>query len=135
MSECILWTGARQTDGYGSRKVNGKTWLAHRWAWTVKNGPIPKGLIVCHSCDNPPCCNPDHLSLGTDADNKRDSVAKGRHRWPVFLGEHHPAAALTAEQVRMIRSDKRSQRLIAAAYGISQSHVSDIRAGKKWSHL
>lgn len=132
---CWEWMGPRQKDGYGFLRAEGNFWLAHRWAWTVANGPIPSGLLVRHRCDNPPCCNPEHLLLGTDADNKRDSMERGRHKWPIKLGENHGAAKLTADKVRAIRADSRPQRQIAAAYGIGQPHVSDIKTGKKWSHV
>ncbi len=76
---CWLWTGARRRDGYGTIWFNGRPEAVHRVAWMLSNGPIPDGLFVCHTCDNPPCCRPSHLFLGTPADNTRDSVTKGRH--------------------------------------------------------
>jgi hypothetical protein len=87
---CWEWTRARFPSGYGkmqleggSRKVPGSRKLegAHRLAWTLTHGEIPDGLWVLHKCDNRPCCRPDHLFLGTCADNVRDMVAKGRHRF------------------------------------------------------
>ena len=78
MSACIEWTGSRNPKGYGQKKVGGKTIFAHRWAWEQANGPIPDGLHVLHTCDNPPCVNVDHLFLGTNADNVKDRDAKGR---------------------------------------------------------
>lgn len=79
---CWLWKGARQPNGYGRFSAYSKarkTQMAHRWAWILANGPIPDGMRVLHRCDNPPCVNPAHLFLGTDSDNMRDCVAKGRH--------------------------------------------------------
>jgi hypothetical protein len=76
-SGCQEWQGQRNPDGYGWFKER----QTHRLAFERANGPIPPGLLVCHSCDNPPCCNPDHLWLGTVADNTRDMLAKGRGRW------------------------------------------------------
>ena len=75
---CHLWTGARGPAGYGYMGVNKRLFLVHRLAWELANGPVPKGKQVLHTCDNPRCCNPAHLKLGTQSDNMRDRVAKGR---------------------------------------------------------
>ena len=78
MSDCIEWTGAKRR-GYGAVRYKGAIWGAHRAAWDAQVGPIPDGMIVCHSCDNPACVNVEHLFLGTHLDNARDKGAKGRH--------------------------------------------------------
>lgn len=81
---CWEWSGNRNPKGYGSFSpywppVRGATKIAHRWAWMLANGTeVPDGLLVLHRCDNPPCCNPGHLWLGTAADNSADMVLKGR---------------------------------------------------------
>jgi HNH endonuclease len=75
---CWPWTGARFWFGHGAIKIDGRPWGAHRIAWELTNGPIPDGLQANHRCDNPPCCNPAHLFLGTQLDNVRDMDAKGR---------------------------------------------------------
>lgn len=79
---CWNWTASLGTKGYGHIKVGGKMLRSHRLSWEIRNGPIPNGLRVCHSCDNRRCCNPSHLWLGTDADNIRDRDAKGRQTTP-----------------------------------------------------
>lgn len=75
---CWNWMGYRNRVGYGQIKVGGKNLRAHRVAYAIANGHVPASLDVLHSCDNPPCCNPNHLWLGTDLDNVADKVAKGR---------------------------------------------------------
>lgn len=77
-SGCWLWTGAL-SHGYGSITIKRESKLVHRVYWELINGDIPKGMCVCHHCDNPPCVSPEHLFLGTPTDNNRDRDEKGRH--------------------------------------------------------
>ncbi|SRR5258706_2154115 len=81
---CWLWTGRTQIFGYGLINLGrkGKTIGAHRASWEIHHGPIPDGLLVCHTCDNPPCVNPEHLFLGTYIDNMKDAWKKGRLHLP-----------------------------------------------------
>lgn len=84
LSDCVLWTGYIKPDGYGQTKViDGRQWIAHRRAWFEAHGPIPDGMLVLHRCDTPSCVNVDHLWIGTQLDNMRDMVAKGRHHYQV----------------------------------------------------
>ena len=108
---CWNWTASRMVSGYGVLKFRGRTCGAHRVAYELTHGPIPDGMVVMHSCDNPSCVNPAHLSLGTICDNMRDMYAKGR-RGPRF--------AATAE----IRKEARAHvvirlKEIATARGLS----------------
>lgn len=76
---CWVWQGSKNWKGYGQVLFRGVRWVIHRFMYAAYIGPIPPGMFVCHTCDNPPCCNPDHLWLGTHADNQKDMVRKGRH--------------------------------------------------------
>lgn len=80
---CLLWTGAAWPTGYGKFSIRGRLCRAHRVSWEIAHGPIPDGLLVRHDCDTPSCVNPDHLRLGTDAENSRDKVSRGRNRNPI----------------------------------------------------
>ena len=135
--ECWLWTG-KTMGGRGDMKygyfTDGRwTYYTHRFAYSVGRGPIPNRAIVMHACDEPLCCNPQHLKLGTQKDNVADMMAKGRgHK---ASGEEHGMSRLTKEQVLEIYADKRPQKQIAAAYGVGLTCVSNIKTGFTWGHL
>lgn len=124
--DCWMWSAkAKHPFGYGrmtaGRGVNLK---AHQIAWTLENGPIPAGMCVLHECDEPSCCNPKHLFLGTKADNTEDMIGKGRwSRPPVMFGVAHPRAKFTDEQVSAIIADPRPTKVIAAEYGTTVKTV------------
>jgi hypothetical protein len=104
-SGCWEWRGYIRPAGYGQIGLpgTGKIIDTHRAAWIVTNGPIPDGLFVCHHCDNPPCCRPDHLFLGDAAANSADAVAKGRIKASRATGERAGSSKLTDLQVAEIR--------------------------------
>lgn len=129
------WTWKLSTvGGYGQIAVSAnRAQRAHRFSWELHFGPIPDGLVVCHACDNRLCVRPDHLWLGTQADNLRDMREKGRAaRLPVLLGEANHATHLTADDVAAIRSDARPSRAVARTYGVGKSTILRIRRGEVW---
>ena len=131
--ECWEWTGAKWRSGYGIVRINGRRHRVHRVAYEFAVGPIPDGLNVCHTCDNPPCCNPAHLFLASHAENMADMAAKGRQRGP--SGESHHKAKLTVAIVRTIREWAPTgwpQRDLAAAFGVSQTTIGRILRRETW---
>lgn len=131
---CWLW-GRTLSAGYGAMTVEHRTVRVHRLAFALHHSRIEQELLeVCHRCDNPRCCNPDHLFEGTHADNVRDAISKGRARAPSgprLLGVSNPAAQLSEEAVSEIRGATGvSQQEIARRFGVSQSTVSAIKLGK-----
>lgn len=136
--ECWEWRGklTRGGRGYGYLHFAGVRHIASRLAYELENGVIPKGLHVLHKCDNPPCCNPKHLFVGTQADNVRDMVEKKRNG--VVCGEDNGQHKLTAEQVLDIRRgllDGVPGRQLARAYGVSPRTIRFIKRNETWKDV
>ena len=150
---CWLWTASLRHKGYGAfaYTVNGRTVhdRAHRFSFLLHGGLLDDGLFVLHRCDNPRCVNPDHLFAGTNDDNIRDMMAKGRHvpggtyvskRDAKYeRGEAHHAARLNCDIVRSIRLDHASGNYsysqLARKHGLSLGHTHRIVTRKAWSHV
>ena len=161
---CWIWSGFGLKAGYGRAWMNGRSILAHRVAYGLWVGPIPKGLFVLHRCDNPPCINPDHLWLGTLGDNNRDRDQKGRtakgdrsgarlhpasrargdrnglrlHPECVARGERAGQAKLNVQAIAAIRAavaSGASVSEVARHYPVSRQAVKDIISGRTWRHI
>lgn len=161
---CWLWSACCNRAGYGVFSVGGHARLAHRVAYYLYIGAIPDGFHVCHTCDTPVCVRPDHLWLGTDAENLRDMVVNGRsakgdkngtythpesrprgdahwtHLYPERMnsarGEQHFRAKLSTDDVLAIRAAVGfTQRQLASQHGVSHAQINGILSGKFWAHL
>lgn len=132
-SGCLEFTGFRNDDGYGAITHNNRRMGAHRLSYLLTKGEIPEGHVVMHSCDNPSCVNPAHLSVGLVRDNVMDMERKGRGR--KRRGSDHSQAKLTEDDVRMIRASSLSGCALARTLGVTPCLVSRIRRGLSWVHV
>lgn len=141
VKDCWVWNGAKTPKGYGNVRINKKYLKSHRVAFSIANGEIPEGYIVCHICDNPSCCNPSHLMLGTIKSNAADMILKSRGKKPesAARGSVNGRSKLNEENVRQIRrlyaSGEMNQYEIAKMYGVSQPAIGSILRGKTWRHV
>jgi len=145
---CWPWT-ASLNKGYGQlgagpcppgvSRNSRRNILAHRFAYELEGGAVPDGMDVLHRCDNPRCCNPAHLFLGTQADNVSDMDAKGRRITPDRRGEGHGNARLTENDVKEIRSlyasRTMSQSELGRLFGVTQVQISSIVRRESWRHI
>lgn len=137
-SGCLIWFGCKTPRGYGcaydpEKKKNKR---AHRFIWELTNGEIKDGLLVMHSCDNPPCVEISHLSLGTQSDNMIDAYRKGRIR--IRKGSDVGTAVLIEKQVVQIKkmlSRRINKRVIADIIGTNYYNIKAISGGKAWRHI
>jgi hypothetical protein len=131
---CWIWTGPKFAQGYGRFCLRSRSLKAHRFSWEMHHGkPVPHGLVICHSCDNKQCVNPEHLRAETQAFNVREAIE--RERWKPNFGAINGRTILTHESVREIRASSETQILLAKRYGVSQTHISRIKRGESYNYL
>lgn len=128
--ECWIWQAARMNSGYGIFKDNSRVSNgAHRFSYTLVKGPIPEGLVVCHTCDNKLCVNPDHLFVGTKKENSEDMVRKGRY--PVR--PHWKLNYEIAQEIKRRKASGEKSIPLAKEYGVSRELVDMIARGGAWT--
>lgn len=129
---CWNWTGCKLNTGYGQMWAYGRARSTHRLSYELHRSPLPEGVQLCHRCDNRACVNPDHLFIGTNAENMADKVAKGRQARGVGIAQ----SKLTENDVIAIRAAKDiSQTLIAEQFGVSSGLISLVLSKKIWRHV
>lgn len=131
---CWIWTGTITSRGYGQLLSSNKKIYAHRAAFEAFVGEIPEGMVVCHTCDNVHCVNPDHLFLGTQKDNLQDMKRKGRST----RGERNTQSKLIEENIIDIRSlldAGWTQEQVAKQYNVSRQAIGSIKTGRNWNHV
>ena len=132
---CWKWIGYLDPNGYGRLNIKNVPILAHRISYQLYRGGIPKGMSICHKCDNPFCVNPDHLFLGTQKDNMDDMINKGRDHKRGMKGSEHPRSKLDEEKVKLIRLSSKTDMQLSIEYGVSRSVIYDAKHRNTWKHV
>lgn len=132
--DCWEWRGQRATYGL-IRRPEGGSMGAHRASFILHHGPIPPGMIVMHSCDNPLCVNPAHLSIGTPKQNTADMDAKGRRVIAYAKGEKSHLSVLNEHAVRFIRSSDLTTADLARIFNLTDNAIRAVRIRKSWKHV
>lgn len=133
--ECWLWVGRLNENGYGLFDIEHHPEIASRIAYLLTHSIDPGEALVCHSCDNPRCCNGGHLWLGSHKDNMRDMAMKGRAHVTGWRGEDHPSAKLRRADVLEIRASDLPRSVLAEKFGVTGTAIYNIREGMTWRHV
>ncbi len=136
--DCWIWTASKSKRGYGACSLSYGSNKAHRVAYMLAFGPINKGNVICHICDNPSCVRPNHLVQGSQKENSHDAWSKGRGVQQSLEGEKNPAAKLTPvviDEMKRLRATGMFYWKIAKQFGVSTTCAWQAIKGERWSHL
>lgn len=137
--ECWIWKGANKGNGYGHFSMGGRSMPAHRASYALFVSEPKQGMDICHTCDNRACVNPSHLFLGSRLENMRDCMAKGRIARGEALGNRKgsagPAAKLTDDEVRFIRSSGIKSKILAAQFNVTNDNINRIKRRDTWKEV
>lgn len=133
---CMEWKAARNSKGYGQFGVQGRMFVATRLMYSIMKGEVPPEILVCHTCDNPICVNPDHLFLGTPKDNQADKSAKGRCA-PQKGSRNNHARLIESDvrEIRLLRDSGMQVADIASRFNVHQTTISKIITRATWLHI
>ena len=135
-SGCLEFSGCRNKQGYGGVRFGGKVRKAHRVSYTLSKGTIPEGFDICHKCDNPPCCNPDHLWAGPTIENIHDMEQKGRGKHPI--GSNHKRSKLVESDIELVfylrRAGMGLQKL-ANFFQVGQTTMGHVLSRDTWKYV
>ena len=132
---CWIWKGSYNNYGYGRTKINQQWGLAHRLMYELYNGPIEKGNVIRHRCDNHFCVNPDHLLQGTYQDNMDDCVSRNRQAKGESVNTNKLTEAEALQIIDLLKSGVFTHKKIASLYGVHRSAIHHISCGNSWKHL
>ena len=130
IDECWIWIGYKDKKGYGQVGFNNKVYLCHRISYFLFYNVDPKDLMVCHSCDNPSCCNPNHFFLGSALDNVNDAIIKNRR-----YNKGFKLNAVDVVQIKTLIEQGLSRRKIAKIFNVQHPAIDNIANGKSWKHI
>ncbi len=132
-NHCWLWEGAKHRQGYGNIAFRGKPCLVHRIVWVVFIGKIPNGMKVCHKCDVTSCCNPDHLFLGSQKDNVRDGIDKGRYEKRTLGKRRNKLNWNQVQEIKKLHEEGMTRKELEDKYCVGQTCIAKILTGTSWN--
>jgi HNH endonuclease len=130
---CWIWCAGKHKQGYGQVGIRGKSQLVHRITWEIYKGKIPEGMKVCHKCDVTSCCNPDHLFLGTQNDNVKDGIGKGRYKnRDISKNRRNKLNFLQVQEIKKLHEEGMTRKELEKMFNVGQTCIAKILCGISW---